>query len=56
MLMKEIDFDKAYIKYLNKMLESDKLSELRKKIILRCLYPNQESETLTEMLKDIDKI
>ena len=56
MLMKEIDFERAYQRYLTKMLESDKLEAFIKKIIMRCLYPNESSETLADMLKDVKKI
>lgn len=56
MTMKHQDFENAYHRYLTKMLESDKLSTLRKKIILRCLYPNEEIETLEDMLKGVEKI
>ena len=55
MLMNDREFDKTYTKYLNKMLESDKLSTLRKKIIMRCLYPNESSETLEDMLKGVNE-
>lgn len=56
MLMKDIDFERAYQRYLTKMLESDKLDMFRRKIIMRCLYPNESSETLADMLKDVKKI
>ena len=56
MLMKPVDFETTYHKYLVKMLESDKLDMFRKKIIMRCLYPNQSDETLADMLKGISKI
>ena len=51
MALSDEKFELAYQKYLNKMLESDKLSTLRKKIILKCLYPEQDFETLAEMIK-----
>ena len=56
MLMNPIEFEKTYQRYLNKMLESDKLDMFRRKIIMRCLYPNQSTETLADMLKGINKI
>lgn len=56
MTMKPIEFENTYHKYLVKMLESDKLDILRKKVIMRCLYPEQSSETLEDMLKSINKI
>lgn len=56
MLMKHEDFEKAYNRYLTKMLESNNLSLLRKKIIMRCLYPNEDTETLEDMLKGISEI
>jgi hypothetical protein len=56
MLMKPIDFETTYHKYLVKMLESDKLELLREKIIMRCLYPNESEETLLDLLKGANKI
>lgn len=56
MLMKHEDFEKAYNRYLTKMLESNNLSLLRKKIIMRCLYPNESTETLEDMLKATQKL
>lgn len=55
MLMNPVEFEKTYQRYLNKMLESDKLDMFRRKIIMRCLYPNQSTETLEDMLKGISK-
>jgi hypothetical protein len=54
--MKHEDFEKAYNRYLTKMLESNNLSLLRKKIIMRCLYPNESTETLEDMLKATQKL
>lgn len=56
MLIKPTEFENTYHKYLVKMLESDKLDILRKKVIMRCLYPEQSSETLEDMLISINKI
>ena len=53
MLMNPVEFEKTYQRYLNKMLESDKLDMFRRKLIMRCLYPNQSTETLEDMLKGI---
>lgn len=50
MNMTEKDFDELYVKYLNKMLSAN-ITDLRKKIILRCLYPDLDTETLAEMIK-----
>lgn len=51
MVMPRDKFELAYKKYLTKMLESDKVSTLRKKIILHCLYPNITIESIEDMLK-----
>lgn len=50
MHMDEKSFDELYVKYLNKMLGAN-ITDLRKKIILRCLYPDLDTETLAEMIK-----
>ena len=45
------EFDKLYNSYLNKMLEAENLPLIRKKIILRCLYPDTEID-INELLKE----
>ena len=55
MLMKSAEFENIYNKYLVKMLDCNKLDMLRKKIIMRCLYPNQSKETLEDMIKSYVK-
>ena len=52
MLMSKEEFDKVYDAYLNKMLEADNLPLLRKKIILRCLYPDTEID-INELVKGL---
>lgn len=42
MTMSDELFEKAYNKYLNKMVDCDKMPEFRKKIILKCLYPEYD--------------
>lgn len=55
MKMNNIDFNKTYNRYLEKMLESEKLDVFRKKIIMRCLYPKESTETIEDMLKSFIK-
>jgi len=51
MQMSDDNFNKAYVKYLNKMVEAKGLSIVRKKIILKCLYPDMEIN-INELVKD----
>ena len=55
MKMNNIDFNKTYNRYLEKMLDSEKLDWFRKKIIMRCLYSNESTETIEDMLKSYIK-
>lgn len=55
MLMKINEFENAYNRYLVRMLECKKLDMFRKKIIMRILYPNQNTETLEDMIKNYIK-
>lgn len=43
MKMSEQEFEKTYVRYLNKMTEAKNLPELRKKVILQCLYPDKDT-------------
>ena len=44
-------FEKTYVKYLNKMVDAKNLPIIRKKIILKCLYPDMEIN-INELVKD----
>lgn len=47
----DTDFERMYKKYLNKMIEAP-IPDFRKKIILKCIYPEMEMEDLGEMIKE----
>ena len=49
MNMNDEAFEKTYVNYLNKMVDAD-IPDFRKKIILRCLYPDMEID-INELLK-----
>ena len=45
-----MEFEKIYVRYLNKMTEAKDLTALRKRIILQCLYPNDDV-SINELLE-----
>lgn len=45
-------FERTYIKYLNKMVDAEGLPDYRKKIILKCLYPDKEID-INELIKEM---
>lgn len=51
MNMKKEEYDKTYMRYLNKMVEAKGLPDIRKKIILKCLYPDKDI-ALSDLLKE----
>ncbi len=52
MFLGDDTFESVYVKYLNKMLDADNLPLIRKKVILRCLYPNVEID-INDLLKGL---
>lgn len=52
MNMSNETFEKTYIKYLNKMVDAEDLPLFRKKIILKCLYPNIDID-INELIKEM---
>lgn len=52
MFLGEDTFESVYVKYLNKMLDAEDLPLIRKKVILRCLYPNTEID-INDLLKGL---
>lgn len=52
MAMNDDLYEKTYIKYLNKMLEVKDLPTVRKRVILKCLYPDKDIN-IDELLKDL---
>lgn len=53
MAMNDELFEKAYKRYLNKMIDCKNVPEFRKKIILKCLYPEMDIE-LKDVLKEME--
>ena len=53
MAMNDELFEKAYKRYLNKMVDAKGVPDFRKKIILKCLYPNMDVD-INEILREME--
>lgn len=53
MAMNDELFEKAYVRYLNKMIDVEELPDFRKNIILKCLYPQMDIE-IKDVLKNME--
>lgn len=47
------EFEKLYMEYVNKMLESDRVESFRKKILMHIKYPEYSSDDIDEIIKEM---
>ena len=53
MVLNDNEFEKLYQKYLNRMINSDKVEFFRKKILMHIMYPDYTDDDINEIFKEM---